>query len=85
MPTAEVNRVMRDAIEKHPPHGKGTKRLKFLYATQVRTDPPVILFHVNDATQVHFTYKRYLENQFREAYEFEGTPLRLSFRSRNDP
>ncbi len=84
MATADVNRIMRDAVEKHPPHGKGTKRLKFLYATQVRTDPPVILFHVNDPSQVHFTYKRYLENQFREAYEFEGTPLRLSFRSRKD-
>jgi len=84
MPTSDVNRVMRDAVEKHPPHGKGTKRLKFLYATQVRTDPPVFLFHVNDPTQVHFTYKRYLENQFREAYEFEGTPIRLSFRARNE-
>jgi len=84
MPTSDVNRIMREAIEKHPPHGKGTKRLKFLYASQVRTDPPVILFHVNDPSQVHFTYKRYLENQFREAYEFEGTPLRLSFRSRTE-
>jgi len=82
MPTSDVNRLMRDAIEKHPPHAKGTKRLKFLYAAQVRTDPPLILFHVNDPSQVHFTYKRYLENQFREAYEFEGTPIRLSFRAR---
>ena len=83
MPTSDVNRLMREAIEKHPPHAKGTKRLRFLYAAQVRTDPPLILFHVNDPTQVHFTYKRYLENQFREAYEFEGTPIRLSFRSRD--
>ncbi len=82
MPTSDVNRLMREAIEKHPPHAKGTKRLKFLYAAQVRTDPPLILFHVNDPSQVHFTYKRYLENQFREAYEFEGTPIRLSFRAR---
>jgi len=84
MPTSDVNRVMREAVDKHPPHGKGTKRLKFLYATQVRTDPPIILFHVNDPSQVHFTYKRYLENQFREAYEFEGTPIRLSFRARSE-
>ena len=82
MPTSDVNRLMREAIEKHPPHAKGTKRLKFLYAAQVRTDPPLILFHVNDPSQVHFTYKRYLENQFRDAYEFEGTPIRLSFRAR---
>ena len=83
LPTADVNRLMRGAIEKHPPHAKGTKRLKFLYAAQVRTDPPLILFHVNDPTQVHFTYKRYLENQIRAAYEFEGTPIRLSFRARD--
>lgn len=82
MPTSDVNRLMREAVEKHPPHGKGTKRLKFLYASQVRTDPPLILFHVNDPSLVHFTYKRYLENQFRAAYEFEGTPIRLSFRAR---
>ncbi|MCY3780543.1 MAG: ribosome biogenesis GTPase Der [Chloroflexi bacterium] len=83
MPTSDVNRLLREAVEKHPPHGKGTKRLKFLYGSQVRTDPPLFLFHVNDPSQVHFTYKRYLENQFRDAYEFEGTPIRLSFRARD--
>lgn len=82
MATADVNRLMRAAIEKHPPQAKGTKRLKFLYASQVRTDPPLILFHVSDPSQVHFTYKRYLENQIREAFDFEGTPIRLSFRAR---
>ena len=84
VPTADVNRLLRDAVERHPPHGKGTKRLKFFYASQVRTDPPLFLFHVNDPSQVHFTYKRYLENQFREAYAFEGTPIRFSFRKRED-
>ncbi len=84
IPTADVNRLLREAVEKHPPHAKGTRRLKFLYASQVRTDPPLILFHVNDPRQVHFSYKRYLENQFREAFEFEGTPIRMSFRSRDN-
>lgn len=83
VPTSEINRLMRDAVEQHPPHAKGTKRLKFLYASQVRTDPPLFLFHVNDPTQVHFTYKRYLENQVRKAYQFEGTPIRMSFRARH--
>ena len=84
MPTADVNKLMREAIEKHPPQAKGVKRLKFLYASQVRTDPPLILFHVNDPRQVHFSYKRYLENQFRAAFQFEGTPIRMSFRSRDN-
>ena len=83
MPTADVNRLLREAVDRHPPHAKGTRRLKFLYAAQVRTDPPLILFHVNDPKQVHFSYKRYLENQFRAAYEFEGTPIRMSFRTRD--
>ena len=84
MPTADVNKLMREAIEKHPPQAKGVKRLKFLYASQVRTDPPLILFHVNDPRQVHFSYKRYLENQFRAAFQFEGTPIRMSFRARDN-
>lgn len=83
VPTSGINRLMREAIAKHPPHAAGTKRLKFLYASQVRTDPPLFLFHVNDPAQVHFTYKRYLENQVREAYRFEGTPIRMSFRARD--
>ncbi|MGD2057998.1 MAG: hypothetical protein PVI04_04640, partial [Anaerolineales bacterium] len=53
------------------------------FATQVRTDPPTFLFHVNDPDLVHFTYARYLENQIRSEYPFVGTPLRLSFRPRS--
>lgn len=73
---------MRDAYHKHTPPVRGTRRLKLLYAAQVAVAPPVILFHVNDPRLVHFTYKRFLENQIREVYPFEGTPLRLSFRPR---
>ena len=83
IPTSELNRIMRDAYQKHTPPIRGTRRLKLLYVSQVATAPPVILFHVNDPRLVHFTYKRFLENQIREAYPFEGTPLRLSFRPRN--
>ena len=44
--------------------------------------PPLFLFHVNDKRLLHFTYERYLENRIRDAYPFEGTPIRLSFRER---
>ena len=57
--------------------------LKINYASQVRTDPPTFLFLVNDPELVHFSYKRYLENQLRKVYSFLGTPLRLSFRKKN--
>lgn len=81
--TADLNRLLRAAVEKHPPPARGTKRLKLLYLTQVAVNPPVMLFHVNDTRLVHFTYKRFLENQIRAEYPFPGTPIRLSFRPRD--
>jgi GTP-binding protein len=83
IPTAELNRIVREAIDKQSPPTKAGKRLKIYYASQVRTDPPTFLFHVNDTELVHFSYERYLENQIRKVYEFLGTPLRLSFRPRS--
>ncbi len=83
VPTSDLNRIVRDALQKHTPPVRGTRRLKILYASQVRTDPPVFLFHVNDPKLVHFTYRRFLENQIRAEFPFEGTPIRLSFRSRD--
>ncbi len=82
VPTAEVNAVLRKALEGHAPPSKGQRRLKIFYGTQVKTDPPVFLFHINDKRLLHFSYKRYLENQIRQAFPFEGTPIRLSFRER---
>lgn len=81
--TAELNRLLRAALQKHPPPAKGTKRLKIYFMSQVSVNPPVFLFHVNDTRLVHFTYKRFLENQIRAEYPFEGTPMRLSFRPRD--
>jgi GTPase len=83
IPTSDLNNVVRRAIEKHPAPTKGTRRLKIFYASQVAVEPPLILFHVNDTRLVHFTYRRYLENQIREAYPFPGTPIRMSFRPRD--
>ncbi len=84
IPTAEVNRLLRDAIERHAPPTQSGRRLKLFYASQVRSDPPTFVFHVNDPKLVHFTYARFLENQIRERYGFLGTPLRLSFRARRE-
>lgn len=80
IPTAEVNRLVRDAVARQAPPSKGGKRLKIRYASQVATDPPKFLFHVNDVNLVHFSYERYLENQIRAAYPFTGTPIQLEFR-----
>jgi GTPase len=82
VPTAILNRIVREAVSQHTPTTKGSKQLKILYASQVRTDPPTFLFHVNEPKLVHFSYKRYLENRLRQEYGFLGTPLRFSFRKK---
>jgi GTP-binding protein len=82
IPTGELNRLVEDATIRHSPPHKAGKRLKFLYATQASVDPPTFVFFVNDTRLVHFSYKRYLENQLRRRYPYLGTPLKLVFRSR---
>jgi GTP-binding protein len=84
IPTGELNRLLREAVAKHPPKGGKRYRLKFFYATQVGVAPPTFVFFVNDRELVHFTYERYLENQLRERYEFLGTPVRLIFKNRSE-
>jgi len=82
--TSELNRLMRDAVGRHPPPQKGGVRVKFLYATQARVDPPTFVFFVNKPDWVHFSYQRYLENRIREDFPFPGTPIKLFFRSRSE-
>jgi GTP-binding protein len=82
IPTGQLNRVLQKAMDSHAPPTRRGKRLKIFFVTQVRTDPPTFLFHVNDPKLVHFSYARYLENCIRDDYGFLGTPLRLSFRPR---
>ena len=84
IPTSELNRIVRQAVEHHAPPPHGARQLKIGYASQVRTDPPTFLFHVNDPELVHFSYRRYLENCIRKEYTFLGTPLRFSFRKKSD-
>ncbi|MBL7065894.1 MAG: ribosome biogenesis GTPase Der, partial [Anaerolineae bacterium] len=83
LPTGELNRLVRDALDRHSPPSKHGKRLKVYYVSQPGVDPPTFVFHVNDPDLLHFSYERYLENRLREAYEFPGTPLRLLFRRRS--
>ncbi len=82
--TAILNRVVREAVSEHNPPTKPGKWLKILYATQADVEPPTFVFSVNDSKQVHFSYERYLENRLRENFGFEGTPIRLVFRSRDE-
>jgi GTPase len=82
LPTSEINEIIQKAQERHPAPSKAGRQLRLYYGTQVRSDPPTFLIYANDPKLVHFTYKRFLENRFREVYGFLGTPIRFVFRPR---
>ncbi|MBC8476909.1 MAG: ribosome biogenesis GTPase Der [Dehalococcoidia bacterium] len=82
--TSEVNSVVQEAVAAHILPRKGRKQLNVLHVTQAEVNPPTFVFFVNDASIVHFSYRRYLENKLRQAFGFTGTPLRLVFRTRGE-
>jgi GTPase len=82
--TGELNRLLRDAVAKHPPPSRPSRWLKFYYATQTDVAPPRFVFFCNDPQAVHFSYQRYLENEIRDHYRFDGTPIALHFRGRRN-
>ena len=71
-------------MEKSPPPIRKGRQLKILYAAQGRESAPTIVLFVNDPDLVHFSYRRYLENQLRESFGFGGVPIRFKFRSRRE-
>ena len=76
LPTGEINRIIHDAVDSHPLTQKG-RQFKVYYATMPTVKPPTIVIFVNDPSMFHFSYQRYLENQIRKLYPFEGTPIRI--------
>ena len=80
--TNDLNNLLRDAVlHNATPQAKG-KHLKIFYAAQVAVKPPTFVLFVNEPELMHFSYLRYLENQLRSAYGFEGTPINLVMRKR---
>ncbi|MDB7641613.1 ribosome biogenesis GTPase Der [Ligilactobacillus ruminis] len=80
--SAVLNDVIMDAIAHNPTPTDNGKRLRIYYATQVAVKPPTFVIFVNDPELMHFSYERFLENQLRAAFDFEGTPLHLIERRR---
>lgn len=80
--TSQINKIIQRAQDMHPAPSKTGKALRIYYGTQVRSDPPTFLLYVNDPGLAHFTYLRYLENQFRKDYPFIGTPIRIVMKKR---
>ncbi len=82
--TGQLNDLIFDCVSASEPPSYNGKRLKIQYTTQIGTNPPSFVFFVNDTTLMHFSYKRYLENCIRKAYDFGGTPIKLFVRERED-
>jgi GTPase len=82
VPTGTLNALLREAtFRQQPPMVRG-RRPRFLYATQATIEPPTFVLFASDAAHVHFSYRRYLENRIREAFGYEGAPIRLVLRER---
>ena len=82
--TGILNEIMMEAtVLQQPPSDKG-RRLKLFYVTQVSVKPPTFVIFVNDKKLMHFSYTRYIENKFREAFGFDGTSVKFIIRERNE-
>jgi len=80
--TADLNRVIQDAVRVSPPPSRNGKQLKVFYGTQVNTKAPAFLFFVNQSELITDPYQRYVEDRLRGVFPLEGTPVRLVWRSR---
>jgi len=80
--TSDLNRVFSEATESHHAPLAHGRRVKFYFATQVGTRPPSFVIFTNQPESIHFSYERYIVNRFREAFGFNGVPIRLIFRGR---
>lgn len=74
--TGEINRLIHDAVDEHPLNQKG-RQFKVYYATMPTVKPPTVVIFTNDPSMLHFSYQRYLENELRKSYPYEGTPIRI--------
>jgi GTP-binding protein len=81
--TSQLVQVFNEATEAHHAPLSHGRRVKFYFATQVATRPPAFVIFTNQPDNIHYSYERYLINKFREAFGFDGVPLRLMFRGRD--
>ena len=84
IPMGVLNEIVGDAVGATPPPSKGGNRLKIIYTVQATTCPPKFLFFCQNPELIVPSYEKYLENKLRLAFNFEGTPIKLLFRNKND-
>jgi GTP-binding protein len=80
--TADLNRFLEAVTAAHPPSSKTRREVRILYGAQTSVEPPSFVLFTNVATELHFSYERFLINRLRESFGFEGTPIRLTVRRR---
>jgi GTP-binding protein len=80
--TPVLNDLIKEVVRLTPPPTDKGKRLKILYATQASVKPPTFILFVNSPELMHFSYRRYIENQLRKSFGFEGNPIRIVIRKR---
>ncbi|HHH38284.1 MAG TPA: ribosome biogenesis GTPase Der, partial [Sedimenticola sp.] len=85
LPTPELTRVLEAALQEHQPPSVRGRRIKLRYAHQGGRNPPIIVIHGNQTASVPATYTRYLVKRFRSAFSLQGTPVRLEYRSGDNP
>ena len=83
--TAELTRILEDAVAEHQPPLVGGRRIKLRYAHQGGRNPPLIVVHGNQTGEVPAAYRRYLMNRYREVFRLRGTPLRIEFKTGDNP
>ncbi|MCK4593406.1 ribosome biogenesis GTPase Der, partial [bacterium] len=83
--TPELNRVLQKAQERHQPPMHRGREVRLLYATQTRTAPPRFTVFTNREVELHFSYRRFLENRLREAGSWRGVPLFIEYRTEKRP
>jgi GTP-binding protein len=80
--TGELNRFFAEVLETHPPPTMGGRSVRLYYVTQAESRPPTFVVVTNEPENVHFSYQRYIQNQLRKRFGFEGTPIRIRYRSK---
>ena len=82
--TGVLNDLLHDAILNFEPPAHNGQRVKIKYVTQASTNPPTFVLFVNDAKLINFSYRRYLENRFRERVDFSGTPIKFVIQGKGE-
>ena len=82
--TAEVNRFFEEVLERHPPPTMRSRAVRLYYVTQAEVAPPTFVAVTNAPDHIHFSYQRYVINQLREHFGFDGSPVRIRYRGKKD-